>query len=135
MASLLPVGGVHLGEHDLPPAAARRVLGDGVLVGASAHDLSQLADAAADPAVDVVALGPVFATASKRNPDPVVGIETLREARRLTTKPLLAIGGIDESNLGAVLAAGADAAVLLSAITRGDVAARARMLVAAAEAA
>jgi thiamine-phosphate pyrophosphorylase len=88
--------------------------------------------AAADTAVDVVAVGPIFPTASKRHPDPVVGLELLREARRLTDKPLLAIGGIDEATLGAVLTAGADAAVVLSAVSGSDVAARCRALLAAA---
>jgi thiamine-phosphate pyrophosphorylase len=132
VAALLPVGGLHLGQHDLPPAAARPLLAPGVLVGRSTHDLSQLAAAAADPAVDVIALGPIFATASKRQPDPVVGLAVLQAARRLTRKPLVAIGGIDEDNLAAVLAAGADSAAVLSAACRGDVAASCRQLVALA---
>ena len=132
VAALLPVGGLHLGQHDLPPEAARPLLADGVLVGRSTHDLSQLAAAAADPAVDVIALGPIFATASKRQPDPAVGLSLLQAARRLTRKPLVAIGGIDERNLAAVLAAGADSAAVLSAACRGDVAASCRGLVALA---
>ena len=135
VAALLPVGGVHLGQADLTPAAARPQLPPRVAIGASTHDLTQLARAAADPAVDVIAVGPVFATRSKENPDPAVGLDLLRDARRLTAKPLVAIGGIDEANLAAVLAAGADGVAVLSAVCRGDVAARSRTLLAAAQAA
>jgi thiamine-phosphate pyrophosphorylase len=134
VASLLPVGGVHLGQADLPPAAARPLLPCSALIGASTHDMTQLAAAAADEAVDVVAIGPVFATGSKRAPDAVVGLDAVRQARRLTSKPLVAIGGIDEHNLGAVLEAGADSVAVLSAVCRGDVAARCRNLLAAAAA-
>jgi thiamine-phosphate pyrophosphorylase len=135
VAALLPVGGVHLGQADLPPAAARPLLPEPTLLGASTHDLEQLAAAAADDTVDVVAIGPVFATRSKAAPDPVVGLDAVRGARRLTGKPLVAIGGIDETNLAAVLAAGADAVAVLSAVCRGDVASRCRVLLAAAAAA
>jgi thiamine-phosphate pyrophosphorylase len=135
VAALLPLLGVHLGRHDLTPGAARPIVGPEKLIGASAHDGAQVAAADADGAVDVVAIGPVFPTASKRDPDPLVGLDGVRAARRLTTKPLLAIGGIDAANLSAVLAAGADAAVVLSAACRGDVAASCRALLAAAEAA
>ncbi|HUF78317.1 MAG TPA: thiamine phosphate synthase, partial [Thermoanaerobaculia bacterium] len=86
-----------------------------------------------DPEVDVIAVGPVFATASKDRPDPVVGLELVRWARSATAKPLVAIGGIDASNVAAVLAAGADAAAVLSAVSTGDVEAAARRLVEAAE--
>jgi thiamine-phosphate pyrophosphorylase len=135
LAALLPVAGLHLGQRDLPPAAARPLVGDGVWIGRSTHDDAELRAAAADPEVDVVAVGPVFATASKERPDPVVGLGFVRRARRATDKPLLAIGGIDETNLGAVLDAGADAAVVLGAACRGDVTAACRRLVAAARAA
>lgn len=147
VAALLPVGGVHLGQADLPPAAARPLLPSSTLIGASTHDLAQLAAAAADDAVDVVAIGPVFPTRSKAAPDPVIGLDTVREARRLTKKRLVAIGGIDETNLATVLAAGADSVAVLSAVCRGDVragssaispgsiAARCRRLLAAAAAA
>jgi len=131
VAALLPVAGVHLGQLDVPPSAARFVVPSGCLIGASTHGLSQVAEAAADPAVDVVAFGPVFATTSKRDPDPVVGLAGLRAARRLTDKPLLAIGGIDASRLAEVYAAGADVAVVLSAVT-GDVEASCRSLLEAA---
>jgi thiamine-phosphate pyrophosphorylase len=132
LAALLPVAGLHLGQRDLPPGAARPVVGEAVAIGLSTHGEGELAAAAADPAVDLVAVGPIFATASKERPDPVVGLGFLVRARALSSKPLVAIGGIDESNLAAVLAAGADAAAVLGALCRGDVAANSRRLVAAA---
>jgi thiamine-phosphate pyrophosphorylase len=134
LAALLPVGGLHLGQQDLSPGAARLLLPPRVLIGASTHDLAQLAAAAADPAVDVVAVGPVFATRGKADPDPVVGLELVREARALTDKPVVAIGGIDATRLGAVLAAGADAVAVLSAISPADVAGSCRRLLQAAAA-
>lgn len=132
VAALLPVAGLHLGQTDLPPAAARRTVGGGTWLGLSTHDAGQLAAADADPEVDVVAFGPVFPTASKERPDPPVGLDALRRARAATAKPLVAIGGIDETNVARVLAAGADAAVVLSAVCRGDVEANCRRLLAAA---
>jgi thiamine-phosphate pyrophosphorylase len=139
VAALFAVRGVHLGQRDLPPAAARRVVGDGVLIGLSTHDEAQLAAAAADPDVDVVAVGPVFATASKVRPDPVVGLDLVRRARRRleaaaggeARKPLVAIGGIDAGNLVAVLAAGADSAAVLAAACREPVEESCRELLAA----
>jgi thiamine-phosphate pyrophosphorylase len=120
LAALFPVAGVHVGQTDLPPAAVRRVVGDGLWIGQSTHDEEQLAAADADPDVDVIAVGPVFPTASKERPDPVVGLSFVRRARARTAKPLVAIGGIDAGNAAAVLAAGADAVVVLGAVCRGD---------------
>ena len=132
LAALFPLQGVHLGQEDLPPAAARRVVGRGVRIGLSTHDREQLAAADADPEVDVIAVGPVFPTASKQRPDPVVGLAFVAEARRATAKELVAIGGIDAGNVAAVLAAGADAAAVLGAVCRGDIRANCRRLLAAA---
>lgn len=132
LAALFPVAGLHLGQTDLPPAAARLVVGRDVRIGLSTHTEEQLAAADADPEVDVIAVGPVFPTASKERPDPVVGLAFLRWARASTGKRLLAIGGIDAGNLASVLAAGADAAVVLGAVCRGDVRANCRRLLAAA---
>jgi len=132
LAALFGVAGVHLGQRDLPPAAARAVVGEAAWVGRSAHDAAQLAAADADPDVDVVAVGPVFATTGKERPDPVVGLDFVRRARRATAKPLVAIGGIDAGNLAQVLAAGADSAAVLGAACAGDVEASCRALVAAA---
>ncbi len=118
LAALLPLAGVHVGQDDLPPSAVRRVVGEGTWIGLSTHDLDQVRAADADPEVDVVAFGPVFTTRSKQRPDPVVGLEGLRRARRSTSKPLVAIGGIDTGNLARVLAAGADTAAVLGAVCR-----------------
>jgi len=140
LATLFPFAGLHLGQRDLPPAAARRVVGPDLWIGASSHNDEELEAALADPEVDVVAVGPVFATTGKENPDPVVGLDFVRRARRATDRPLVAIGGIDADNLAQVLAAGADTAAVLGAICRregtgdvaADVAANARRLQAAA---
>ena len=121
LAALFPVDGVHVGQRDLPPAAARRVVGAEVKIGLSTHDEEQFAAADADPAVDLIAVGPVFPTTGKESPDPVVGLSLVRWARERTRKPLVAIGGIDAGNVAAVLAAGADAAAMLGAVCRGGV--------------
>jgi thiamine-phosphate pyrophosphorylase len=105
--------GLHVGQEDLPPAAARALVGPDVLIGVSTHGEPQLLSAGNGPA-DYVAIGPVFATISKAVPDPVVGLEGVRVARALTTKPLVAIGGISRSNCAAVLAAGADSVAVIS---------------------
>jgi thiamine-phosphate pyrophosphorylase len=105
--------GVHVGQHDLSPADARAILGPDVLIGVSTHGEHQLRIASQGPA-DYLAIGPVFATSSKDNPDPVVGLEGVRAARALTTKPLVAIGGITRANCAAVLAAGADSIAVIS---------------------
>ncbi len=134
VASLFPVAGVHLGQRDLPPETARSVVGTDLWIGLSTHNEAQLEAAERCPDVDVVALGPIFPTASKKDPEPVVGLEALRRARRQTGKPLVAIGGIDARRAPEVLAAGADAAVVLGAVCRGDVSANCRRLVRAVEA-
>jgi len=121
VAALFPVAGVHVGQDDLPPSAVRRVVGEGTWIGRSTHGEAQLREADADPEVDVVALGPIFATTGKERPDPVVGVEELRRLRAMTEKPLVAIGGIDAGTLPEVLAAGADAAAVIGAVCRGDV--------------
>jgi thiamine-phosphate pyrophosphorylase len=133
VAVLAGAAGVHVGQADLPPDAVRRVVGEALWIGRSTHDRDQLLAADRDPAVDVIAVGPVFRTATKEVPDPVVGLELLRWARRTTGKPLVAIGGIDASNISDVLAAGADAAAVVSAVCRGDAEDGVRRLLAAAE--
>ena len=132
LAALCPVAGVHLGQEDLPPVEARRLLGPQTWIGYSTHDLDQLVTADRDPAVDVIALGPIFETQSKQRPDPVVGLDTLRRARDQTSKPLVAIGGIDAGRLRSVLDTGVDAAVVLGAVCRGDVASNCKRLLALA---
>ena len=132
VAALLPVAGVHLGQDDLPPRAARGVVGPGLWLGRSTHGEEQLAAADRDAAVDVIALGPIFATTGKREPDPVVGLDLLARCRGRTRKPLVAIGGIGAENLAGVLAAGADSAAVLGAVCRGDLRRNCRRLLAAA---
>jgi thiamine-phosphate pyrophosphorylase len=105
--------GIHVGQEDLSPAEARATLGPGVVIGVSTHGERQLLSAADGPA-DYVAIGPVFATLSKHVPDPVVGIDGVRAARAVTTKPLVAIGGIARSNCAAVIEAGADSVAVIS---------------------
>ena len=105
--AMLLEAGLHVGQDDLPPRDARRLLGSDAAIGFSSHNMQQVCAAGGEP-VDYVAFGPVFATASKRNPDPVTGIEALKECRSLVEKPLVAIGGITRETAGAVLAAGAD---------------------------
>src|SRR5258708_32549141 len=85
--------GLHLGQDDLSPEAARRIIGPARWLGVSTHNPEQLAEADKTSA-DYLAIGPIFATRSKANPDPVVGLEGVRRARELTRKPLVAIGGI-----------------------------------------
>lgn len=109
--------GVHLGQDDLSPEGARAVLGSGFWLGVSAHNPSQL-QAADSPSADYLAIGPVFPTASKLNPDPVVGLDGVRRARSLTRKPLVAIGGITPENCASVMAAGADAVAVISSLWR-----------------
>jgi thiamine-phosphate pyrophosphorylase len=104
--------GLHLGQDDLPPAAARRIVGTATMIGFSTHNEAQLRAAAQEPA-DYLALGPIFGTASKANPDPTVGLEGLRKLRALTARPLVAIGGITRENAGAVLKAGADSVAVI----------------------
>jgi len=112
--------GVHLGQADLPPREARRLLSAESLIGLSTHGESQLRAAALEP-VDYIAIGPVFATVSKANPDPVVGLDGVRLARRLTNLPVVAIGGITRDNASAVRDAGADSIAVISAIFSADV--------------
>jgi len=104
--------GLHLGQEDLPPATARNLLDDKVVIGFSTHNPEQLRSAAAEP-VQYLALGPVFATGTKKNPDPVVGLEKLRLWRGLTDRPLVAIGGITRENALSVLDAGADSVAVI----------------------
>jgi thiamine-phosphate pyrophosphorylase len=107
--------GVHLGQDDLPLAEARDLLGTKKLIGISTHTLAQALEAEAAGA-DYIGFGPIFATASKAQPDPVVGVRGLKEVRARTRVPIVAIGGITAGNVKEVLAAGADAAAVLSAV-------------------
>jgi len=104
--------GVHLGQDDLPPEGARLVVGERI-VGVSTHNREQVKAADASPA-DYVAIGPVFPTTGKKNPDVVVGLDGVRMARTATKKPLVAIGGITRQNARAVFEAGADSVAVIS---------------------
>jgi thiamine-phosphate pyrophosphorylase len=105
--------GLHLGQDDLSPESARHIIGDGRWLGISTHNSEQLAEANKTSA-DYLAIGPIFATGSKVNPDPVVGLAGIRRARELTTKPLVAIGGITRVNARSVIDAGADSVAVIS---------------------
>jgi thiamine-phosphate pyrophosphorylase len=107
--------GVHLGQDDLNVAAARKVAGSDGVIGLSTHDLRQF-EAAVESSADYIAVGPIFATASKKNPDPVVGVDFLRQIRKLTRKPIVAIGGITLDRVGEVINAGADSIAVISDI-------------------
>jgi thiamine-phosphate pyrophosphorylase len=109
--------GVHVGQDDLSPDGARKVIGDALWLGVSTHNPAQLAEADKTSA-NYLAIGPVFATGSKANPDPVIGLEGVQQARRLTGKPLVAIGGITRANCHEVIAAGADAVAVISDLLR-----------------
>ena len=131
IAELCGADGVHLGQEDLPVEKARAFLAAERRIGYSIHNLEQARRAAA-LRVDYIAIGPVFPTATKENPDPVVGLETVLQVRSLTTKPLVAIGGITMENAAAVLQAGADAvAVIRDLVMAEDIEARARDILAA----
>jgi thiamine-phosphate pyrophosphorylase len=105
--------GVYVGQEDLSPEGARKVVGTTRWLGVSTHNPEQILEADKTSA-DYLAIGPVFSTASKLNPDPVVGLEGVRKARALTQKPLVAIGGINRANSRSVIEAGADSVAVIS---------------------
>jgi thiamine-phosphate pyrophosphorylase len=115
VAYLAGADGVHVGQDDLDVEQARQVIGPDHWVGVSTHNLEQFRKAAASSA-DYIAVGPIFQTISKSNPDPVVGTELLRRVRTLTEKPIVAIGGITLEHAGDVRAAGADSVAVISDI-------------------
>ncbi|MGC1619376.1 MAG: thiamine phosphate synthase [Candidatus Acidiferrum sp.] len=115
VAFLTGANGVHVGQDDLEVEQARQVLGSDKLVGVSTHNLSQF-ERAAKSSADYIAVGPIYATSSKTNPDPVVGVDFLRRVRALTDKPIVAIGGITLDRAAAVIEAGADSVAVISGI-------------------
>ncbi|MCA1814814.1 MAG: thiamine phosphate synthase [Acidobacteria bacterium] len=131
IALALRADGVHVGQDDLPPAAARALLGEGFIVGYSTHSLAQL-EAAARLPVSYVAFGPVFPTRTKESPDPVVGLSLLAQARAALppSVPLVAIGGVTRGNARSALDAGADSVAVVSALVSApeEIARRAREL-------
>ena len=109
--------GVHVGQDDLSPESARKIIGTQRWLGVSTHNPEQVAEADRTSA-DYIAIGPVFATASKANPDPIIGLAGVRRARELTTKPIVAIGGINRQNCMSVIEAGADSIAVISDLVR-----------------
>ena len=109
--------GLHSGQDDLSPSSARAIIGPARWLGVSTHNPDQLSEADKTSA-DYLAIGPIFATSSKANPDPVVGLEGLRRARELTRKPLVAIGGITRANARSAIDAGADSVAVISDLLR-----------------
>ena len=105
--------GVHVGQDDLTPDAARFVIGNELILGVSTHNPEQLASADKTTA-NYLAIGPIFTTSTKKNPDPVVGLEGLQAARAHTNKPLVAIGGITRTNVGDVIRAGANSVAVIA---------------------
>ena len=124
VARLAAAAGVHLGQTDMPAAAARQVLERGQLLGLSTHNLNQALEADNLP-VDYIAVGPVFPTSTKLNPDPVLGVEGLAEICGAVHKPVVAIGGIRIENVGEVLQAGAQSiAIIRDLLSSTDIKAR-----------
>jgi len=117
IAILAEATGVHVGQEDLGVEPARELVGKKKLVGVSTHNLEQF-HAAAETSADYIAVGPVFATSSKANPDPVVGTEFVRRVRDLSDKPIVAIGGITLENAASVIKAGAECVAVISDILR-----------------
>jgi thiamine-phosphate pyrophosphorylase len=115
ISRLAGASGVHLGQEDLSVSVAREVVGSEAIVGVSTHNLEQFR-AAVDLDADYLAIGPIFATRSKQHADPVVGLEIIKQARRLTRKPIVAIGGITLERVREVIEAGADSVAVISDI-------------------
>jgi len=117
LALVAEFDGVHVGQDDLSPESVRKIIGPERWLGVSTHNAEQMQEADGTSA-DYLAIGPVFSTASKDRPDPVVGLEGVRRARRLTRKPLVAIGGITRDNAASVIGAGADSVAVISDLLR-----------------
>ncbi|MFL6209868.1 MAG: thiamine phosphate synthase [Pyrinomonadaceae bacterium] len=117
IALALKADGVHLGQDDLDPTAARRLLGPQAIIGYSTHNVAQACAAARLP-VDYIAIGPVFTTTTKAKPDPIVDLAGVAQVRAAigAKLPLVAIGGIDGANARAVLESGADAVAVVGAL-------------------
>ena len=116
---------LHLGQDDLLPCVARRVVGPDTMVGYSTHNEAQLRAACDEPA-DYLALGPIFGTVTKENPDPTVGLDELRRLRPFSNRPLVAIGGITRANARQVLESGADSVAVIGDLFPEDGNLRAR---------
>ena len=127
LAVLAGAAGAHVGQDDMPADSARRLLGPGRWLGLSTHDEAQVESASGLP-VDYIALGPIFASATKSGHAAPLGLARLSSCRRLTALPVVAIGGITAENAAEVRAAGADAVAVVSAVAVGDVRANVRRL-------
>jgi thiamine-phosphate pyrophosphorylase len=126
IARLANAAGVHVGQEDLPVTAARQICPAPQWVGISTHNLEQL-HAAINTSADYIAVGPIYPTRTKENPEPVVGLDLIRAARKLTRKPLIAIGGITINSASEVFRAGADSVAVISDLQNApDPAQRAR---------
>ncbi len=122
--------GVHLGQDDLPVEEARRLIGWSGIIGFSTHNLKQALEADSLPA-DYIAIGPVFQTSTKENPDPTTGLDLVREVKQRVTKPLVAIGGITLERAVSVIEAGADSLAIISDLySTGDITNRFRTFLA-----
>jgi thiamine-phosphate pyrophosphorylase len=117
IARLAGASGVHLGQDDLDVSGARMIVGAESIIGFSTHNVEQF-QAAAESDADYIAVGPIFATDSKANPDPVVGVDFIRRVRKLTNKPIVAIGGITLERARQVIDAGADSVAVISDILK-----------------
>ena len=116
VALALGADGVHLGQEDMEPRAARELLGENAIIGLSTHNISQVLEAQKAP-IDYLAIGPIFSTATKQNASPVVGLAGLAEVRQILKEiPLVAIGGITEANAAEVIHAGADSVAVVSSL-------------------
>jgi thiamine-phosphate pyrophosphorylase len=119
IALAIGADGVHLGQTDMPVEAARRLLGEHAIVGFSTHNLNQVEEAVSLP-IDYLAFGPIFPTATKENPDPIVGLTELAQIKNLVgSLPLVAIGGISAETIREVLISGADSVAIISAVLNG----------------
>lgn len=119
IAAEVGADGVHIGQGDMPYKDARMIVGDDMLIGVSTHNLDQTINACQLPA-DYIGVGPVFATPTKKIPDPVIGVEGMREMLSAATVPAVAIGGIDLENLPSVLAAGAKNFCMVRQLTQSE---------------
>ena len=133
IAALAEAAGVHVGQDDLPPVHARRLVGANALVGLSTHTDSQLQSAVAEP-VSYIAVGPVFGTGTKDTGYHAIGLDAVRRAAAIARRaglPLVAIGGITLAHAPAVIDSGADSVAVITDLLIGDPEARARAFVAA----
>lgn len=116
IALALSADGVHLGQDDLPPDEARKILGENAIIGFSTHSMEQV-HSALNHKVDYLAFGPIFSTRSKQHPDAVVGLQELHDIHDTIGKlPLVAIGGIGSNSVPSVIDAGADSVAMISSI-------------------